>query len=228
VGNGFSWPNGWKVLGCPGCAKKGSKTLWVSRVLPWVQGDPLPPPPHHCSTGRIGVAAVTAGPGVTNTVTAVKNAQMAESPVLLIGGAAASLQKGRGALQDIDQLSLFKTLCKACVSVRTVRDIVPTLRKAIVTAQSGTPGPVFVELPIDVLYPFHVVEKEIGGTKSARGLRGKAVQWYLQNYIRNLFAGAWEPRDMSPLPVQMPLATEDEVGFGVTPVPPNRGLGVLG
>lgn len=41
----------------------------------------------------VGVAAVTAGPGVTNTVTAVKNAQMAESPVLLIGGAAATLQK---------------------------------------------------------------------------------------------------------------------------------------
>ncbi|XP_074423274.1 2-hydroxyacyl-CoA lyase 2 isoform X2 [Larus michahellis] len=162
-------------------------------------------------SGRIGVAAVTAGPGVTNTVTAVKNAQMAESPLLLIGGAAATLQKGRGALQDIDQLSLFKTLCKTCVSVRAVRDIVPALRKAIVTAQSGTPGPVFVELPIDVLYPFHVVEKEIGGTKSARGLRGKMVRWYLQNYIRNLFAGAWEPKDMSPLPVQMPLATEDEV-----------------
>ncbi|KFU86708.1 Acetolactate synthase-like, partial [Chaetura pelagica] len=60
------------------------------------------------SGGRIGVAAVTAGPGVTNTVTAIKNAQMAESPVLLLGGAAASLQKGRGALQDIDQLSLFR------------------------------------------------------------------------------------------------------------------------
>ncbi|XP_052654927.1 2-hydroxyacyl-CoA lyase 2 [Harpia harpyja] len=162
-------------------------------------------------SGRIGVAAVTAGPGVTNAVTAIKNAQMAESPLLLIGGAAASLQKGRGALQDIDQLSLFKTLCKACVSVRAVRDIVPTLRKAIATAQSGTPGPVFMELPIDVLYPFHVVEKEIGGTKNARGLQGKVVQWYLQNYIRNLFAGAWEPRDMSPLPVQVPLATEDEV-----------------
>lgn len=162
-------------------------------------------------SGRIGVAAVTAGPGVTNTVTAVKNAQMAESPLLLIGGAAASLQKGRGALQDIDQLSLFKTLCKACVSVRVVRDIIPAFREAIATAQSGTPGPVFVELPIDVLYPFHVVEKEIGGTKSARGLRGKVVQWYLQNYIRNLFAGAWEPRDVSPLPVQVPLATEDEV-----------------
>ncbi|XP_062491968.1 2-hydroxyacyl-CoA lyase 2 [Pezoporus occidentalis] len=162
-------------------------------------------------SGRIGVAVVTAGPGVTNTVTAVKNAQMAESPLLLIGGAAASLQKGRGALQDIDQLSLFRTLCKATVSVRTVRGIVPTLRKAIAAAQSGTPGPVFVELPIDVLYPFHVVQKEITGTKGARGLRGKVVQWYLQNYIRNLFVGAWDPQDVSPLPVKVPLATEDEV-----------------
>lgn len=55
-------------------------------------------------SGVPGVAVVTAGPGVTNTVTAIKNAQMAESPVILLGGAAASLLKGRGALQDIDQL----------------------------------------------------------------------------------------------------------------------------
>uniref|UniRef100_A0A669QXN0 2-hydroxyacyl-CoA lyase 2 n=1 Tax=Phasianus colchicus TaxID=9054 RepID=A0A669QXN0_PHACC len=162
-------------------------------------------------SGRIGVAVVTAGPGVTNAVTAIKNAQMAESPLLLIGGAAASLQKGRGALQDIDQLSLFRTLCKACVSVPTVRQIVPTLRRAIATAQSGTPGPVFVELPIDVLYPFHVVEKEVGGPKNTRGLRGKLVQWYLQNYVRNLFAGAWESQDFTPLPVKVPLGSEDEV-----------------
>ena len=45
-------------------------------------------------SGTVGVAAVTAGPGVTNTITAVKNAQMAESPILLIGGAAATLSKG--------------------------------------------------------------------------------------------------------------------------------------
>ena len=44
--------------------------------------------------GKVGVAAVTAGPGLTNTITAVKNAQMAESPLLLMGGAAASLLKG--------------------------------------------------------------------------------------------------------------------------------------
>lgn len=55
-------------------------------------------------SGVPGVCVVTAGPGLTNTVTAVKNAQMAESPLVLLGGAAATLLKGKGALQDIDQL----------------------------------------------------------------------------------------------------------------------------
>ncbi|NXA15070.1 ILVBL protein, partial [Sapayoa aenigma] len=136
--------------------------------------------------------------------------------------------QGRGALQDIEQLSLFRTLCKVSVSVGTVRDIVPTLRRAIATAQSGTPGPVFVELPIDVLYPFHVVQREVGGSGTPRGLRGKVVQWYLQNYLHNLFAGAWDPRDVSPLPVKVPLATEEQVGFGGTPDPPRGVWGVRG
>src|SRR3954454_15200567 len=61
-------------------------------------------------TGTIGVAAVTAGPGVTNTITALKNAQMAQTPLLLLGGATATLLKGRGALQDIDQVTLMKPL----------------------------------------------------------------------------------------------------------------------
>uniref|UniRef100_A0A8D0HDK8 2-hydroxyacyl-CoA lyase 2 n=1 Tax=Sphenodon punctatus TaxID=8508 RepID=A0A8D0HDK8_SPHPU len=162
-------------------------------------------------SGTVGVAAVTAGPGVTNTVTAVKNAQMAESPVLLIGGGAATLQKGRGALQDIDQLSLFKPLCKFCATVRMVREIVPVLRQAIATAQSGTPGPVFVEFPLDVLYPYHLVEKEVLPKEAPRGLQGSIVSWYLRNYMGNLFAGAWEAQDLSPLPVSVPQATAEQV-----------------
>ncbi|XP_007436507.1 acetolactate synthase-like protein [Python bivittatus] len=162
-------------------------------------------------SGIVGVAAVTAGPGVTNTVTAVKNAQMAESPVLLIGGATATLQKGRGALQDIDQLSLFKPLCKFCVSVKTVRDIAPVLRKAIAVAQCNTPGPVFVEFPLDVLYPYHLVERELFRNAPSKSLKGKAMNWYLCSYLRNLFAGAWEVQDFSPLPVKMPEATEAQV-----------------
>lgn len=68
-------------------------------------------------SGVPGVAAVTAGPGLTNTVTAVKNAQMAESPLILLGGAAATLLKGRGALQDIDQMVLFRPICKWCATI---------------------------------------------------------------------------------------------------------------
>ena len=50
------------------------------------------------------------------------------------------LTQGRGALQDIDQMSLFKPLCKYCASITKIRDIVPTLKKALHEAQSGTPG----------------------------------------------------------------------------------------
>lgn len=162
-------------------------------------------------SGTVGVAAVTAGPGLTNTVTAVKNAQMAESPVLLMGGAAASLLKGRGALQDIDQMSLFKPLCKYCATVTKVRDIAPTLRKALHVAQSGTPGPVFVEFPIDTLYPYQMVNKEVGAKSKGKGLVQKVVNWYLQNYVDDLFAGAWEKRDVTPIPPSLPTATNNQV-----------------
>ena len=78
--------------------------------------------------------------GLTNTVTAIKNAQMAESPLLLLGGCAANLSKGRGALQDIDHMSLFQSICKYTVSIKRVRQIPFLLRRAIFLAQSGTPG----------------------------------------------------------------------------------------
>uniref|UniRef100_A0A2K6S5B5 2-hydroxyacyl-CoA lyase 2 n=1 Tax=Saimiri boliviensis boliviensis TaxID=39432 RepID=A0A2K6S5B5_SAIBB len=162
-------------------------------------------------SGTVGVAAVTAGPGLTNTVTAVKNAQMAHSPVLLLGGAASTLLQNRGALQAVDQLSLFRPLCKFCASVRRVRDIVPTLRAAMAAAQSGTPGPVFVELPIDVLYPYFMVQKEMVPAKPPKGLVGRVVSWYLENYLANLFAGAWEPQPEGPLPLDIPQAAPQQV-----------------
>jgi acetolactate synthase-like protein len=143
-------------------------------------------------TGTIGVAAVTAGPGLTNTITAVKNAQMAESPLLLLGGAAANLLKDRGALQDINQIDLFKTLCKRVYTIRYIKDIPFILRKAIYVAQSDTPGPVFVEFPIDTLYPYHLVARELGiKAKESGSLIGKLVEAYLNNYLSSLFAGAF-------------------------------------
>nr|XP_005904210.2 PREDICTED: acetolactate synthase-like protein [Bos mutus] len=162
-------------------------------------------------TGTVGVAAVTAGPGLTNTVTAVKNAQIAQSPVLLLGGAASTLLQNRGALQAIDQIALFRPLCKFCASVRRVRDIIPTLRAAMAAAQSGTPGPVFVELPLDVLYPYFMVQKEMVPAKPPKGLMSRAVHWYLANSLANLFAGAWEPQPEGPLPLDIPQASPQQV-----------------
>ncbi|XP_037674145.1 2-hydroxyacyl-CoA lyase 2 isoform X3 [Choloepus didactylus] len=162
-------------------------------------------------TGTVGVAAVTAGPGLTNTVTAMKNAQMAQSPVLLLGGAAGTLLQKRGALQAIDQISLFRPLCKFCASVRRVRDIVPTLRAAMAAAQSGTPGPVFVELPIDVLYPYFMVQREMVLAKPAKSLRARGVSWFLENHLANLFAGAWEPQPEGPLPLDIPQAPPKQI-----------------
>src|SRR6476659_4204297 len=82
-------------------------------------------------TGIPGVAAVTAGPGATNSVTALKNAQLAQSPVVLLGGAAATLLKGRGSLQDIDQTALMGPHVKRAIAVAAVRDLAPAVDRAL-------------------------------------------------------------------------------------------------
>ncbi len=132
-------------------------------------------------TGVPGVAAATAGPGVTNTMTAVKNAQLAQSPVVLLGGATATVLKGRGSLQDIDQMSLMRPHVKWARSVKRAKDIVPVLEHAFDTAQDGVPGPVFVELPMDLLYDDALVREwyGLGAGDGARSLAQRAQQTYL-------------------------------------------------
>jgi thiamine pyrophosphate-dependent acetolactate synthase large subunit-like protein len=141
-------------------------------------------------TGSPGVAAVTAGPGVTNTITAVRNARLAQSPLVLLGGAAATILKGRGALQDIDQMALMKPNVKWAAGITTVREIVPTLEKAFALAQEGVPGPVFVECPIDTLYDEQLVRTWYGAkSKAPKTLADRIVQKHLNQHAKNLFAG---------------------------------------
>lgn len=163
-------------------------------------------------TGIPGVAVVTAGPGLTNTVTAIKNAQMAESPVIVIGGAAATMLKGRGSLQDIDQISLLKSATKKCLSVDCVRDIVPTLREAFRISQVDVPGPVFVQLPIDVLYPYQIIsqqfnemsaQKPSSNVKKQQSLKSKLISAYTNYSLNHIFADAWKHTDFDPLPVSV-------------------------
>jgi glyoxylate carboligase len=83
----------------------------------------------------------------------VKNAQAAQSPVILIGGAVPTALRGRGALQDIDQISLLKTAAKWTKAVRRIKDLVPALEEAFHQAMDGVPGPV----PFDLLYDEEMV-----------------------------------------------------------------------
>jgi len=141
-------------------------------------------------TGVIGAAAVTAGPGVTNAITAIKNAQMAQSPIILFGGSTATLLKGRGALQDIDQISIMKPITKWATVVKTVPSLVPTVERAIQIATEGVPGPVFVEVPVDLLYPEDIVrgwyEKETG-LGMAKGIGAKALELYIKGHLYKQF-----------------------------------------
>ena len=153
-------------------------------------------------TGVPGVAVVTAGPGLTNTITAVKNAYCAQSPLILLGGAAATILKGRGSLQDIDQMAMMKPNVKWATTISKVKEIVPTLEKAFRIAQEGIPGPVFVECPIDTLFGEELVRSWYGA-KSAetppKNLQERVVQWYINNHAKNLFAGKDAARFDNPI-----------------------------
>ncbi|MFO0599173.1 MAG: thiamine pyrophosphate-binding protein [Myxococcaceae bacterium] len=141
-------------------------------------------------TGLPGVAAVTAGPGVTNTLTAVKNAQLAQSPLVILGGATATVLRGRGALQDIDQLSLVHSAVKWVARCTTVKQLGPTLDRALKEATSGVPGPVFVEVPVDVLYPETLIREMFikeTGVENPKTLGQRALKLYLQAHLLRQF-----------------------------------------
>ena len=141
-------------------------------------------------TGVPGVAALTAGPGLTNAITPIKNAQLAQSPIVVLGGATATMLKGRGALQDIDQMALLQPHVKLAIGVSNVRDLVPALERAFAEARSGVPGPVFVECPVDLLYPEEVVREWYGLGGKKGGIAGWAQRVYLGRHVNRMFADA--------------------------------------
>ncbi len=102
-------------------------------------------------TRGVGVAVVTAGPGVTGAVTGVANAWAANVPLVLLGGAAPTFNQGRGSLQEMPQTQLFAGITKWSDRVPSP-DLVPSfLARAFRVARAGRAGPVFLELPWDVL-----------------------------------------------------------------------------
>ena len=142
-------------------------------------------------TGTPGVAAVTAGPGLTNTITALKNAQLAQSPVLLLGGAAPTALQGRGALQDIDQKPLIAPHVKRVFQVRRVRDLDTAVEQALRLAADGVPGPVFVECAVDLLYDGALVRQWYADAAGkGRSFADSLLRWYLNQHAARMLAGS--------------------------------------
>lgn len=104
------------------------------------------------TTGRPGVAAVTAGPGVTDAVTGVANAYMDSIPMVLIGGRSPLADDDKLPLQAVDQMGIMRPITKWARSVTHTARIAEFVAAAFRHATSGRPGPVFLELPIDVLF----------------------------------------------------------------------------
>ncbi len=104
-------------------------------------------------TGTLGVAMVTAGPGVTNCVTGIANASLARVPVLLIGGCTSRPQANMGPLQDIPHVDIMRPVTRYSRTARVAEQVIREMDEAIARAQGdmGEPGPSYIEVPTDVL-----------------------------------------------------------------------------
>jgi len=103
-------------------------------------------------TGRPGVAAVTAGPGVTDAVTGVANALYADSPMLLLGGRAPLAEQRMGSLQEMDHVALMRPITKWADTCWETRRIAEYAAEALRHATAGRQGPVFLDIPLDVQF----------------------------------------------------------------------------
>jgi acetolactate synthase-1/2/3 large subunit len=103
-------------------------------------------------TGRPGVAAITAGPGVTDGITGIASALQSGAPCLVIGGKAPLAQWGMGNLQELDHVEFVKPLTKYAALVAQTARLPEYISIAFRHALAGRPGPTFLEVPIDVMF----------------------------------------------------------------------------
>ena len=113
------------------------------------------------ATGKMGVVVATAGPGVTNTLTAIVDSNLYDVPVLLIGGSGSAKQELTETLQDFDVTSIYKQgtkFAKRCMYTERIPDFLST---AIRACCSIAPGPAYLEIPLDVLEVIQVEEDDL-------------------------------------------------------------------
>lgn len=142
----FTLPGGHIVELLDGCAGAGLRIIDVRHegsatlaALGWA-----------LATGTPGVAAVTAGPGFTNALTGLADAALGNAPLLLLGGRTVLKRRGRGAVQDLEQLAMVAPIVKWAAAAHTPESIERLTDEALHRARSGRPGAVYLEVPHDV------------------------------------------------------------------------------
>ncbi|HKW08073.1 MAG TPA: acetolactate synthase [Candidatus Dormibacteraeota bacterium] len=103
-------------------------------------------------TRECGVAAVTAGPGVTNAATALAQAKSADTPILVVGGRAPVARWGMGSLQEMDHVEVVRSLSKHAFTLESAEDAYAATAESVRTALSRRTGPAFMDVPIDVFF----------------------------------------------------------------------------
>jgi acetolactate synthase-1/2/3 large subunit len=103
-------------------------------------------------TREPGVCALTAGPGVTNGMSAIASAQANHSPIVVLGGRAPALRWGQGSLQEIDHVPFVRPLCKLAVTPESTAEIPGLVDDAFAAALAPHGGPAFVDFPLDYVF----------------------------------------------------------------------------
>jgi acetolactate synthase-1/2/3 large subunit len=143
-------------------------------------------------TGRPGVAIVTAGPGVTDAVTGVATAWRANIPMVVIGGQAPRFFQDMGGLQDMAHVDLMRPITKWAVSVPHARRLGEYVSAAFRVATTNVPGPVFLEMPLDLLFD-NVEEHDVVVAEQSRTEAGLAPDPRYVERAFDLLRGAQRP-----------------------------------
>ncbi|MCA1979632.1 MAG: acetolactate synthase 3 catalytic subunit [Thiobacillus sp.] len=194
------------------------------------------------ATGRVGVALVTSGPGVTNAVTGIATAYMDSIPIVVVTGQVPTPAIGMDAFQEVDTVGITRPCVKHNFLVKDVKDLAATMKKAFIIAATGRPGPVVVDVPKDVTY--HTTDFEYPATVEMRsynpvvkghsGQLKRAVQMLLEAKRPMIYTGGGvvlgnaaaqlvEVARLLGFPV-----TNTLMGLGGYPATDRQNLGMLG
>ncbi|MHB1145822.1 MAG: acetolactate synthase 3 catalytic subunit [Thiobacillus sp.] len=194
------------------------------------------------ATGRVGVALVTSGPGVTNAVTGIATAYMDSIPIVVVTGQVPTPAIGLDAFQEVDTVGITRPCVKHNFLVKDVKDLAVTMKKAFIIAATGRPGPVVVDVPKDVtahlaefVYPATVEMRSYNPVvKGHSGQLKRAVQMLLEARRPMIYAGGGVVLgDASAQLVELARllgfpVTNTLMGLGGHPATDRQNLGMLG